>query len=140
MATLPSHELAKAWGCCLTFIWPAGPCHCSIAMIGQDEHGSLITEYLLLSLNSLSRKTLVLVRPNIGHRQTARPGDPPIGNIGGIGSCFWQMRRRAPSVPQKPCRCLFHISAVIPDSYLTFSVSIVAESTSRSATCSDIAC
>ena len=69
-------------------------------MIGQDEHCILITEYLLLALNSLSRKMLALARPNIRHRQTARPGDPPIGNIGGIGSCFWQMRRLAPSVPQ----------------------------------------
>jgi len=111
----------------------------SIAMIGQDEHCILITETLLLALNSLSRKTLALVRPNIRHRQTARPGDPPIGNIGGIGSCFWQMPHLAPSVPPKPCRCLFHISAVIPDSYLTLSFCIVFESTPRSATCSDVA-
>jgi hypothetical protein len=45
----------------------------------------------------------------------------------------------APSVTPKPCRYLFHISAVIPDSYLTLSFCIVFESTSRSATCSDVA-
>ena len=139
MATLPSHGLAKGWGCCLTFVWPADPCHCSIAMIGQDEPGSLITEYLLLALNSLSRKTLALARSSIWHRQTARPGDPPIGNIGGIGSCFWLIRGLGPSVPPKPCRCLFHISAVIPDSYLTLFFCIVFESTSRGVTCSDVA-
>ena len=111
----------------------------SIAMIGQDEHCILITETLLLALNSLSRKTLALVRPNIRHRQTARPGDPPIGNIGGIGSCFWQMPHLAPSATPKPCRCLFHISAVISDNYFTLSFCIVFESTSRSATCSDVA-
>ena len=139
MATLPSHGLAKAWSCCLTFVWPADPCHCSIAMIGQDEHCFLITETLLLALNSLSRKTLALARSSIWRRQTARPGDPPIGNIGRIGSCFWQMPHLAPSVTPKPCRYLFHISAVIPDSYLTLSFCIVFESTSRSATCSNVA-
>ena len=105
----------------------------SIAMIEQDEHCFVITEYLLLALNSLSRKTLTLVRlrPNIRHRQTARPEHPSIGNIEEIAICFWQMPHLAPSVPPKPCRCLFRISAVIPDSYLTLSFCIVFESTSH---------
>jgi hypothetical protein len=41
------------------------------------------------------------------------------------------MRRLAPSVPPKPCRCLFHISAAIPDSYFTLFFCIVFESTSH---------
>jgi hypothetical protein len=49
------------------------------------------------------------------------------------------IRGLVPSVPPKPCPCLFHISAVIPDSYLTLFFCIVFESTSRSATCSDVA-
>jgi hypothetical protein len=47
------------------------------------------------------------------------------------------MQHLAPSATPKPCHCLFHISAVIPDSYFTLSFSIVFQSTSRSATCSD---
>ena len=42
-------------------------------------------------------------------------------NSRGIGICFQQMRGLAPSAGPEPCRCLFHITPVIYNSYFTLS-------------------
>jgi len=36
-------------------------------------------------------------------------------NRRGIGICFWQRWGIVPSMDPKPCRCLFHITPVIPN-------------------------
>jgi hypothetical protein len=49
----------------------------------------------------------------------------------GMGICFWQMRRLAPSAGPKPGRGRLHITDVIRNSYFTLSF-FCLESTSRS--------